>query len=104
LTQFNTTTIDASQVYTISFEGELGTKMNAKFCNNMGGQYSVVQGVLKANLVTTEMACVKPENLMLIENTFGSMLVDGARMTVNGDTLTLVDSLKNIMVFNVYLD
>ncbi|MES2622995.1 MAG: META domain-containing protein [Patescibacteria group bacterium] len=101
LTTFNNTVIGPDQKYTLGFEG---SKLNAKFCNNMGGEYTLQNGILRSNMISTMMACAEPANLMLIESTFGSMVSSGAKFSLQGHTLTLIDTLNNTMVFTVFMD
>jgi heat shock protein HslJ len=56
-------------------------------CNSMGGGYEVVDGVLTTGaMMTTEMAC--PEPAMSMDTWLGTLL-SGAKLTLDGDTLTL---------------
>jgi len=56
-------------------------------CNSMGGAYAVDGGVLRApQLATTEMAC---DPALMAQDQWLASLLDGAAVTLDGDTLTL---------------
>lgn len=58
-------------------------------CNRMGGDYSVVDGVLAVGaMFSTEMACDQP---LMDQDQWLATLLNGARVTVDGTTLTLVN-------------
>lgn len=73
--------------YTVSFsEG----KLQAQFCNGLGGEYAIKDFVITApNVMSTLMFCEKPDGLMNMEQTFGKMITAGARYTITGDVLEL---------------
>lgn len=97
LTSFNGTMIAVDQNYTTTFKDG---KLNAKFCNSMGGDYSLKDGVIKANLVSTMMYCGTPSNLMTIESTFGKVTSEGGIITVdNTNTITLKGKSGEVFVF-----
>ncbi len=73
--------------YTVSFTNG---KVEAKFCNGVGGDYSIKDYVITApTLMSTLMFCEKPDGLMNIEQTFAKMMAQGAQATVTGDVLEL---------------
>ena len=56
-------------------------------CNQMGGSYTVVDGHLKpGQMMTTEMGC---EPALMAQDAWVGTFLDGASMTLAGDTLTL---------------
>jgi heat shock protein HslJ len=57
-------------------------------CNRMGGDYTVVDGVLNVGaMFSTEMACDQP---LMDQDQWLAALLNGASVTVDGTTLTLV--------------
>jgi heat shock protein HslJ len=70
---------------TLGFErGQLGISAG---CNQMGGAYQVVDGVLQVGaMMMTEMACQEP---LMAQDTWISTFVNGTAATLDGDTLTL---------------
>jgi heat shock protein HslJ len=59
-------------------------------CNRMGGDYSVADGILSVGaMFTTEMACEEP---LMAQDQWLSTLLNGATATIDGTTLTLVNS------------
>lgn len=87
LVSYNGTPVPVAALYTLSFtNGNLG----AKFCNGMGGSYTVKGPVIAApELVSTMMYCGEPANLMTMEGGFGTALRDGAIITMADTTLTI---------------
>jgi heat shock protein HslJ len=77
----------------INFEGaDIGIQAG---CNNMGGAYTVDDGVLVVGqLFMTEMACEEP--LMEQDTWMAEFLAAGADITLDGDTLTLVGDSATI--------
>jgi heat shock protein HslJ len=58
-------------------------------CNRMGGDYAVVDGVMTVGaMFSTEMACDQP---LMDQDQWLSALLNGAKVTVDGSTLTLVN-------------
>jgi heat shock protein HslJ len=56
-------------------------------CNQMGGGYTITDGKLDVGaMVTTEMACEEP---LMAQDQWISAFVNGAAITLEGDTLTL---------------
>jgi heat shock protein HslJ len=67
------------------FEG--GTIGASAGCNSMGGPYALDGGILRApQLAATEMAC---EPALMAQDQWLASLLDGAALTLEGDTLTL---------------
>ena len=65
-------------------------------CNNMGGKYSLKDGVLATGpLATTEIACKK--KLMRQDTWIGDLLIAGADATVDGDMLVLDGGEKGVI-------
>lgn len=82
--------------YKISFEGN---RVSGKFCNNVSGEYTLVNDVLTApRMISTMMYCESPEGLMDAENTFSKILGEGAKVNFSGKTLT-IESGSDKMVF-----
>lgn len=98
LTSFNGVIVSEDANYTLSFEdGRIG----AKFCNSMGGEYTLSNGFIRASeMVSTLMYCSSPENLMGLETFFNSLLNRGAAYSFVGPNLVLADD-KNTMTFTV---
>lgn len=71
--------------YTISFTD---TNLSAKFCNGVGGAYTMKDYVISAPaLMGTLMFCEQPAGLMAIEQLFSKMMVTGVNTTITGDVL-----------------
>jgi heat shock protein HslJ len=78
--------VDGSRVR-LSFQGgQIGAHAG---CNSMGGPYAIDGGRLVARqLATTEMAC---EAALMEQDRWLAGLLDGAMITLAGDTLTLAE-------------
>ncbi|HEY0907812.1 MAG TPA: META domain-containing protein [Candidatus Paceibacterota bacterium] len=100
LASYNGTAIPTSEKYTVTFESG---KVSAKFCNGMGGEYTLKNGNIKANLIGTLMYCAEPANVMAYESAFGSIMANGT-LAQSGSTLTLTGADGKQMVFNVFMD
>lgn len=97
LVSYNGVATPADSKYTVSFDQE---SLSAKFCNSMQGVYILDSTLLTVrNLASTKMYCGAPENLMDIENAFGSMLGFGARISQTDNMLTMVDPKGNTFIF-----
>jgi heat shock protein HslJ len=98
LVSFNGVVVSQDADYILSFEnGRLG----AKFCNSMGGQYTVSRSFITVpQMTSTLMHCSSPNNLMGLENLFSSLLNKGAAFSFVGPNLVLADD-KNTMTFEV---
>jgi heat shock protein HslJ len=77
--------IVAGSTISFTFEnGQLGIRAG---CNIIGGAYDIKDGVLATGaMMMTEMACEEP---LMAQDTFISAFVNGARLTLDGATLTL---------------
>ena len=100
LVSFNHVDVSAGQSYTLSFDGSI---MAAKFCNSMGGDFVLSNGVIAANLITTDMLC-SDNRLMETEKAFGSILSSGASFYVEGYTLMMRGSNGERFVFEILSD
>lgn len=66
-----------------------GLRVTGGICNRFTGQGELAGGVLKVGrMASTRMLCVD-ENLNRVERLFATMLREGARVAVDGNTLTL---------------
>jgi putative lipoprotein len=87
LVDHNGTKIPDNENYTVSFAD--GT-VSAKFCNGVGGEYTMENFVITAPaLISTMMFCEEPSYLMNIETSFGQALNAGVNMTISMRTLVL---------------
>jgi heat shock protein HslJ len=76
--------VEGSEVSLRFDAGSLGISAG---CNQMGGAYTVTDGVLTVGpMMTTEMACEEP---LMAQDQWISTFVSGAAITLEGDTLTL---------------
>lgn len=73
-------------------------RISTKFCNGMGGEYTIKNNTIEATLVSTMMYCNEPANVMDMESAFSSALYEGATFTVTKNNLTLTDG-KNEFVY-----
>ncbi len=97
LSSFKGTALPVGQDYFLKFDGG---RLSVKFCNNVSGGYKVDEkGIIKGNLISTQMYCGEPENLMAIESTFGLIVGNGAAHAINGNILTLMGSKGDVLVF-----
>lgn len=88
--------LTTSSSYSLSFSGN---RISGKFCNNVSGEYTLVNDVLTApRMISTMMYCESPEGLMDAENTFSKILGEGAKVNFSGKTLT-IESGSDKMVF-----
>ncbi len=100
LASFNGKEIPQGENYTLSFEGG---SVSAKFCNNMGGDYALENGIFSGLIISTLMYCATPEGLMDMESAFSKIVMDGANLSLSGSTLTLAGG-DTEMVFTVFMD
>ena len=76
--------VEGSQVSLRFDAGRLGISAG---CNQMGGGYAVTDGALTVGaMMTTEMACEEP---LMAQDQWISTFVNGAAISLDGDTLTL---------------
>jgi len=101
LTSYNGAVLPASQKYFLTFKDG---KITTGFCNAVSGSYTIKNNVIKADLISTDMACSQPANVMAIENTFGSILQSGARFSLKDSTLTLTGNNNQELVFDVFTE
>lgn len=101
LISFNGIPTTADSKYLLSFHDG---SISAKFCNGLGGNYTLMNSILKANTVGTLMYCESPTGLMTMESTFASMLGTGATLAQDGSTLTLTGSKGEKFVYTVFMD
>lgn len=95
LTAYNDDEIDNGQ-YTLTFtDGQL----NARLCNSMSGTYTYTGGLLNSMPASTLMYCETPAGLMDIESAFGQLLQYGARVSIEGNILTLTGTDGTVMVY-----
>lgn len=106
LISYNGVTIpieEGKQEYTLTFgEATTGQKNNysAKFCNGMGGVYSVTGSTITGTVIGTMMYCESPANLMTMENEFAEMLNTGATAKNSGAFLTLTGNKGQKFVYS----
>ena len=111
LPQPETFNLDGENFFLVSYGGKnvqkdtylvgfFGGLISAKFCNTMNGDYSATPTTLMAsNLASTKMFCDKPDGLMDMEDTFGTLLARGATMVMTDDSLTLSGQGGETFVF-----
>ncbi len=98
-TPFSLVSVNGSFItgpYTATFsEG----KVSAQFCNGVGGEYTLNNGIITApTLISTMMFCENPQGLMEAEQTFSKILSEGAKITITGSVLELMSGDQK-MVF-----
>ncbi len=106
-TTFRMTSFDGEEIprgsnYTLTFSDG---RISAKICNNMGGAYTLQNGVLKSEqMISTMMYCGSPDNLMKIEDTFGKGMADGMTFSLSGSNLVLVSEDGKMLTYTVFMD
>lgn len=100
LVEFNGKEIDNTEKYLLSFSDNT---LQAKFCNSMGGEYTLENQIIQGILTSTEMMCMEPEHLMGIEDTFIKIISSGAILEQNAHILTLSTDDSH-MTFQVFMD
>jgi heat shock protein HslJ len=96
LVSYNSIASPGSAAYTLSFDDG---RVSAKFCNGVGGEYTLKGAALSApQLISTMMYCESPKGLMDAEQLFGRMLAEGVTVRSEGAALTL-SSASGTMVF-----
>jgi heat shock protein HslJ len=80
-------TIVEGSTITLRFEGNrLGASAG---CNQMSGEYEIVDGLIKVGpMITTEMACDEP---LMAQDQWLAGFLDGAAADLDGDTLLLAN-------------
>lgn len=101
LSSFKGANVPVGQNYLLTFDGN---RLKAKFCNGVSGEYKIEKNIIKGNLISTQMYCGEPANIMTIESTFGSIIGTGAAYVINGSTLTLMGTRGDVLVFDVFMD
>lgn len=87
LASFNETSVPDTDHYILSFDGE---RLSAKFCNGLGGTYTIKGNTIQAReMVGTMMYCEEPSFLMGAEQSFGKLMEAGATYAFTSNTLTL---------------
>ncbi|HEY1037111.1 MAG TPA: META domain-containing protein [Candidatus Paceibacterota bacterium] len=95
LVSHNGVAIAGDTAYTVKFEnGQIG----ARFCNSMGGKYTVKNDVITSQMMSTQMYCGTPAGLMDAEIAFGTILAKGAKFSLVGTALTVFQG-KDTLVF-----
>lgn len=84
--------------YTLTFNDDL---LSAKFCNTLGGSYTLAAGRITSNMTGTKMYCATPSRLMEMENAFVTALQGGMQVSIQGNTLTLTGNKGEQFVFTV---
>lgn len=101
LLSFNGVDVSATENYTLSFTD---TALSARFCNGLGGEYEIKNNTIIAeSLVGTLMYC-ETGNVMEMENSFGTMLRDGAEFNLTNNTLTFTGKSGTKMVFELLIE
>lgn len=73
--------------------------VSGKFCNGLGGEYTINDNVLQADLVGTLMYCETPIGLMEIESVFSRLVNGGVNISLNDDVLTLTGAKGEELIF-----
>lgn len=98
-TEFNLVSVNGKFVngsYTATFTDG---KVQAKFCNGMGGDYTYKNNVVTApTMISTMMFCQSPDGLMDAEQVFGKIVSEGAKVTITEKILEL-SAGENKMIF-----
>lgn len=90
LAQYNGVATPDDSAYTLVFQDG---RLAARFCNQMGGDYTNSNGVITApQLVSTLMFCESPAGLMDMETGFSNTVAEGAVYTLEGDVLTITSA------------
>jgi heat shock protein HslJ len=95
LTSYNGAPVSGDRKYTLTFDKG---SVSAKFCNGLGGEYTLKGGMISGNLFGTQISCTQPSNIMELEAAFGAMFNEGAKILLQGNTLALTTSTTK-MVF-----
>ena len=98
MASYNGVALPADAKYTLTLEKG---RLSAKFCNSMSGNFTLDGSLLRVNnLMSTQMYCSVPSNLMEIESAFTSMLNFGAIVYRSDDNIIISSSSKStVMVF-----
>ena len=98
LASYNGAAVPADSKYTLTFTN---TDFSLKLCNIMSSSYYITNNVIKANnVVSTQMYCGSPANLMKMETDAALMLNSGvATIYKSGSTLILSHNSGITMAF-----
>lgn len=95
LVTFNETPAVSGQYLVFDTDG----KYHAKFCNGLGGSYTLVNHTfVSTNTISTLMACT--DSRMSVEQTFARALSHGLSVTVAGTELTLATDDGSLFIFS----
>jgi len=97
LTNYNGTEL-LNSPYVLLFEDGA---LNITFCNNMFGQYNLSGDIIQASLIGTDMSCSQLANIMEMESRFGMIMNEGAKISLNGNVLSIasIDNEQTVFVF-----
>ena len=96
LVEYNGQTSPGGGDYSLTFsEGVI----SAKFCNGLGGEYTLEDNVLQADLVGTLMYCETPIGLMEVESVFSRIVNKGAMVSLEDENLILTGPSGEELVF-----
>lgn len=102
LTSYNGAVIPGGEIYTVSFRaGNAAFEdgfITAKFCNTKTAPYRITKGVISGDITGLNAYCPEPKGVMDLEGAFGVLIDGGAKLTLQGNSLTLTDNIKT-MVF-----
>lgn len=96
LIEYNSQTPPGGGDYSLTFSAGV---ISAKFCNGLGGEYTLEDNIVQADLVGTLMYCENPIGLMEIESVFSRIVNEGATVILDSDNLTLLGSSGEKLVF-----
>lgn len=93
LHSFNGQVIPEDQNYILTVTTD---SLSIKFCNQMGGNYTITdEGRIQGILVSTQMFCSEPENIMTLESSFGVIIGEGANMSLGEEDSVIIYSADN---------
>lgn len=93
LYSFNDQLIPEDQNYILTVTTD---SLSIKFCNQMNGNYTITdQGRIQGILVSTQMFCSEPENIMTLESSFGVIVGEGANMSLGEGNSVIIYSADN---------
>lgn len=93
LLSFNDQLIPDDQDYILTVTTD---SLSIKFCNQMGGNYTITdEGRIQGILVSTQMFCSEPENIMTLESLFGVIIGEGANMSLDEENSVIIYSADN---------
>lgn len=93
LHSFNGQVIPEDQNYTLTVTTD---SLSIKFCNQMSGNYTITdEGRIQGILVSTQMFCSEPENIMTLESSFGVIIGEGANISLDEGNSVIIYSADN---------